>query len=405
MDIRDAQKTNLPDAPGVYFFKRGKEVLYVGKATSLKDRVRSYFTPDLIETRGVRLVDMVQKADIVSWEETDSVLEALILEAHYIKKYQPYYNAKEKDNKSFNYVVITKEDFPLVRIVRGRELAVKFPIEQIRSVYGPFVSGTTLRDALKIIRKIFPFFDLKCLPNPPRLTLNHQIGLCPVSITQKEYQKTIRNIEYFFEGKKKKLLAILEREMNVYAKKELFEEASRIKSQLHALTHIRDVSLLKDSFLREATETSTTLRIEAFDIAHMHGEDVVGVMTVVKNGEVEKNEYRKFVIKGGTGNNDVAGLTEVLNRRFTHAEWEFPQVVVVDGGVAQVRACTKVLSTYFSKNDMPAIVGVVKDEFHRPKGIIGNELARRAHESDILLANSEAHRFALAFHRKKRRIV
>ncbi|MEX0931257.1 MAG: GIY-YIG nuclease family protein [Candidatus Paceibacterota bacterium] len=404
MIIQDLKKVALPDTPGVYFFMLGKEVLYVGKATSLKDRVRSYFGKDLIETRGIRLVDMVSKADSVTFEKTDSVLEALILEAYYIKKLQPYYNAKEKDNKSFNYVVITKEEFPLVLQIRGRELATKFPKDQIHKVYGPFTSGTTLREALKIIRKIFPYFDKKCLPNPKRITLNHQLGLCPVEISATEYKKTVRNITYFFEGKKKLLLSTLERDMKMYAKKEQFEEAGVVQSQLYALKHIRDVSLLKDSFLKDATDEKA-LRIEAFDVAHMAGENVVGVMTVVEGGDSLQQEYKKFIIKGGTGNNDVAGLKEILTRRFKHEEWGLPDVVVVDGGVAQLRIGEKIVSEFFGEHDRPSVVGVVKDEFHRPKKLIGDKVIAKAYERDILLANNEAHRFAIAFHRKKRRFI
>src|SRR5947207_1786208 len=108
------KKLKLPDKSGVYFFKSGKDILYIGKATSLQDRVKSYFSKDLIQTRGPLLVDMVFKAGTVDWQITDSVLEALILEASLIKKHQPYFNTKEKDDKSFNYVCITKELFPKV---------------------------------------------------------------------------------------------------------------------------------------------------------------------------------------------------------------------------------------------------------------------------------------------------
>ena len=116
------RKIRLPDKPGVYFFKKGKDILYIGKATSLKDRVKSYFGKDLIETRGPILVDMVFGADKIDFQVTDSVLEAIILEANLIKKYQPKYNTKEKSDKSFNYVCITREPLPKVVIVRGKNL-------------------------------------------------------------------------------------------------------------------------------------------------------------------------------------------------------------------------------------------------------------------------------------------
>ncbi|MCF7898698.1 MAG: GIY-YIG nuclease family protein, partial [Candidatus Pacebacteria bacterium] len=127
MKKQELTKLKLPDNPGVYFFKdKDGNILYIGKATSLKDRVRSYFNPDLLETRGLRLVTMVTIANTVTYQETSSVLEALLLESKLIKEYTPTYNAKEKDNKSFACVVITKEDFPRVLAIRIRDFEKKF---------------------------------------------------------------------------------------------------------------------------------------------------------------------------------------------------------------------------------------------------------------------------------------
>ncbi|MEI6553671.1 MAG: GIY-YIG nuclease family protein, partial [bacterium] len=155
----------LPDSPGIYLFKRGKNLLYVGKATSLRQRVRSYFSNDLIKTRGRLLVDMVTLADKIDFEKTDSVLEALILEAQYIKEHQPKYNTKDKDNKSYNYVAITDENFPRVLVVRGRNLEQNLAStsEKYKYTFGPYPYGGELKEALNLIRKIFPFRD-KCTP-------------------------------------------------------------------------------------------------------------------------------------------------------------------------------------------------------------------------------------------------
>ena len=110
MTSQQLKKFKLPDTPGVYLFKKAKNTIYIGKATSIRDRVRSYFSKDLIGARGPLLVDMVFQASKVDFIKTDSVLEALILEADLIKKFQPKYNTKEKSDKSFNYVCITKEE-------------------------------------------------------------------------------------------------------------------------------------------------------------------------------------------------------------------------------------------------------------------------------------------------------
>ena len=139
MNSQTLGKLNLPDAPGVYFWKKGNETLYIGRATSLRDRVKSYFSNDLLATRGPLVADMVFKADTVDFTVTDSVLEAIILEANLIKRHQPYFNTKEKSNKSFNYVVITDEDFPCVLLERGRNLKTESLTEKykIKEVFGP----------------------------------------------------------------------------------------------------------------------------------------------------------------------------------------------------------------------------------------------------------------------------
>jgi excinuclease ABC subunit C len=159
MNLSDFKKQNLPDNPGVYFFKKGREILYIGKATSLRDRVRSYFSDDLIKTRGPALVDMVTQSNSVDFQDTDSVLEALILESTLIKKHQPKYNTKERDDKSFNFVIVTNEKFPRILLVRGHDLKTGKFDAPIKNKYGPFTNAGQLREALKLIQRIFPFFD------------------------------------------------------------------------------------------------------------------------------------------------------------------------------------------------------------------------------------------------------
>lgn len=398
----------FPDTPGVYFFRRTKgnrsDILYIGKATSLKDRVRSYFSTDIAVTRGPKIVGMLGECTDVTFEKTDSVLEALLLEAHLIKKYQPEYNTKEKDNKSFYYVIVTKEDFPRVLLVRGRDILVsaldsKKKIDYtIAHSFGPFPSGQTLRDALGLIRKIFPFRD-KCTPctgEKCKPCFNRQIGLCPGvctgEITKESYQATIQNIVRFFKGEKKAILKDLAQQMKVLAKEHKFEEAGQLKKQIFALTHIHDVSLIKEENFD--AKAPSGFRIESYDIAHMSGQNMVGVMTVIEDGHIEKNEYRKFTIKHNTGADDTKALKEVVTRRLGHNEWRLPDLIVVDGGVAQKRAVEKVL--YDNKIKIP-VVSVVKDERHKPKEILGDKSYLK-YEKEILLSNAEAHRFAIGFH-------
>ncbi|MEK7109515.1 MAG: UvrB/UvrC motif-containing protein [Patescibacteria group bacterium] len=409
----------IPDAPGVYFFlAKNKKILYIGKATSLRDRVRSYFAGDLGAVRSPLITKMVERAASIDWRQTDSVLEALILEANLIKTYKPKANTDLKDDKSFNYVVITKEEYPRVLVVRGRELTshkLKGDTFLLAHVFGPFPHGLQLQQAMKLIRKIFPYRD-KCVPFSGKGTLmprtaakrcfNAQIGLCPGvcsgESSKEKYRRTVRHIVLLFKGKKKELIKELAREMRRAAKEENFEEAKRLRGQVFALGHIQDVSLIKDEYRSPSTGLGAirSTRIEAYDVAHLRGGSNVGVMTVVEDDVANKNEYRKFIIRIAKGGDDVGALKEILNRRLGHDEWPMPRLIVVDGASAQINAAEKLLESLGIK--IP-VVGVVKDEKHRPREIRGNREVIKDRERNILLANAEAHRFAIGYHRKKLR--
>lgn len=403
MKSQELKNLNLPDVPGVYFWKKGSEILYIGKATSLRDRVRSYFAKDIIDTRGPAILDMVTISETITYQETDTVLEALMLEAYLIKKHQPKYNVKEKDNKSFAYVVITKESFPRIGIVRGRTLQVQQQLESfqipIKYTFGPFPSYSSLLAGMRILRKIFPYRDLKS-SNPTHDRFYQQLALSPdatVSDASSIYQKTVSHIAQFLKGNKQSVVSSLKKQMNILAKLQEFEQASTAKKQLYALEHINDVSLMKRDFYQDSI-SDDEFRIESYDIAHLSGDNTVGVMTVIENGYVDKSSYRKFKIKKLPKGSihDLASLQEVLERRFSHADWRFPQLVVVDGGETHYQHAINKLKEM--KITLP-VVAVVKDERHRPKAIIGSEEIIKKYKKDILLANSESHRFAIEYHK------
>lgn len=398
MNINYFKKIKIPENPGVYFFKKNKTIIYIGKATSLRDRVKSYMGKDLIGTRGPLLVDMVFQADKIEWQETDSVLEALVLEASLIKKFQPKYNTKEKSDKSFNFVCITKESFPKVLILRERNILNKIGDRAYQAKFGPFTNGAQLRDALKIIRNIFPFIDMQSAKRD-NFEFYRQLGLTPDTATEEArlaYKKNITNLKLFFQGKKKRIISNLKKEMNFYAKNREFERAGEIKKRIFALTHINDIALLKADNVSPGTDA---FRIEAYDIAHMSGKNMVGVMTVVEDGQVAKHEYKKFKIRTQNNANDTGALTEILDRRFIHSEWQYPRLIVVDGSTAQINVAKRVLTKYGI--EIP-IVSVVKNDRHKPIGIKGDGIFAKKYEKDILLANNEAHRFAIAYHKKMR---
>jgi excinuclease ABC subunit C len=401
-------KKKLPDTPGVYFFLGArKQILYIGKATSLKNRVRSYFTDDIKEKRSELIEKMVQDAKSIDYTETESVLEALILETNLIRTHKPAYNTRSKDDKSYNHLVITNETWPRVLVVRGKDLTEQFNEKEIKYEFGPFPSATLFREALKIVRRLFKFYDTKQPLGSEKSKLlkgkidfNRQIGLYPSEETKDEYLKTIRHIKLFFEGKKHQIIKELEKEMMRLAKEERFEEANIIKKRIFALQHIQDIALIKDD--SRIYRDEKRIRIEAYDIAHMNGKDMVGVMTVVEGGEVMKSEYRKFKIKTFDDANDPGALKEVLDRRLKHPEWPLPQLIVVDGSTAQKNAAESVLRAH---GLVIPVAAVVKDERHRPTRLVGPEQLLRYHKEAILHANAESHRFAITYHRQKRSII
>lgn len=398
MEKKDIPK-KLSNEPGVYFFKKkgSKKPLYIGKATNLRSRVHSYFNSNIVKQRGPLIKKMISSAETVEVTKTDSVLEALLLEAELIKKYKPLYNTNEKDDKSPNYITITNEEYPVVSLIRGRQL-VLYDSSKYKKIFGPFPNNAELKEALKIIRKIFPWRDKNCNPNTGKPCFNKQIGLCSGvctdEITQKDYNFLIKNLSTFLSGKKKDVIKNFEQKMKTLAKTEKFEGAQGLRNKIFALNHIHDVALIKRDIIK-----GSGIRIEGYDIAHLHGTSVVGAMVVLENGKLSKNEYRKFKIQSKKGIDDVGNLKEMLMRRFHHIEWPFPQIIVVDGGHAQVNVAQYVLAKF--KLQLK-IISVVKNEKHKPERFLGDCGLIRTHKNNIILINQEAHRFVIAYHRNKR---
>jgi excinuclease UvrABC nuclease subunit len=383
----------------------------------LRDRVRSYFDDDLIATRGPRLVDVVTRADGIMHETTPTVLEALVREAALIREHRPIGNAMGKDDKTFLYAVITDEPVPRVIAVRGKELDWKrrcimgAPEVPFKDAFGPFTSGFQLREAFRLIRRIFPFYDTPKPIDPEsrnvadrnkhlraKVEFNRQIGAYPRDMDRRAYLRSIRNVCLFLSGRVKTLRTTLTREMHQCAKEERFEDAATIRKQLFALDHVQDVSLIRED---HGIDTPSP-RIEAFDTAHISGTDAIGVMTVIENGTPVKADYRTFRIRGKGGkslNDDIASLKEILSRRLGHPEWQLPKAFVIDGGKTHKKAAEDVLKEVGI--GIP-VAAVVKDEKHRPREVIGS-LRAGITDADAVLANSEAHRFALSKHRAARR--
>jgi len=403
----------IPTKPGIYlFFNKNKKLVYVGKATNLKSRVRSYFagqkSPRPIES----LIDEVKN---IKWIVTDSVLEAIILEANYIKKYLPKYNVLGKDDKSWNYLAITKSEFPNLKAIRQHDLKQLTLIEQKKkflNVFGPF-PGLNTQATLKLLRKLFAYSS--CSPTQTRACFYYQLeqclGVCTNEITPKEYnKKVVRPLTLFFKGNKKKLIKDLEKQMKAASKDENFEEAQRLRDQISNLKKIHDVALLNKNFYNNNFITLSLpngdkiTRIEGYDISNLSATDKVGSMVVFINEEPEKSAYRKFKIRTVIGQSDVDCLKEILTRRLKHAEWPLPKLFLIDGGKPQVNAVKEILA--LNKVEIP-IVGIAKgpdrkkNEFFAPKAI-ENWLLKN--KNILINVRDEAHRFAIKYNRDLRRI-
>lgn len=407
------QLNKLPETPGVYLYRNAEEkILYIGKAANLKRRVSSYFT----RPHDARIEKLVGEIKKIECKKTDSALEALVLEAVLIKKHQPLYNISQKDDKSFLYVKTTRERFPRLVLVRGKDLfqpkerqskEVRLPnmLPDMKSaVFGPFVSGGQLREALRIVRRIFPWHvhtEEFLTRNKNKPCFERQIGLCPGTcaggVNPKEYGKTIRNITLLFRGRKKAVIRSLEREMKAAAKVLRFERAAKIKKQIFALRHIQDVALISDSnnTIAQSRGNVPEKRIEGYDISNISGASAVGSMVVFVGGKPDRSQYRKFKIRTVAGSNDIGMLREVLARRLKHREWPLPDIILVDGGKPQLNVASAVLNEHNLK--LP-VVGIAKGPERKRNDLYGT-LPAWIDKITLIKIRNEAHRSALSYHR------
>ncbi len=390
----------LPATPGVYIFKNASgRVLYVGKAANLKKRVSSHF----LKAHDRRIEKLVSEIRSVSVNRTESALEALVLESALIKKLDPPYNVREKDDKSFLFIEITKEKYPRVLLVRGKNRAAG-------ERFGPFTSSGSLREAVRLLRKIFPWSTHpENQVGKLKPCFDYQIGLCPGTcfggVPRVEYLKNLANFKLFLKGKRKLVVLKLEREMAKASGALAFERAAKLRSQLFALRHIQDVALInKPEFESVSGGKNSAKRIEGYDISNISGTDAVGAMVVFSGKEPKKSDYRKFLIKTVVDSNDVKMLREVIRRRFGKAHmapgWEFPDLVLIDGGKPQVGAARRELE---SLGISLPLIGIAKGPKRKKNEFFG-KIPLWTSEGTLIRVRDEAHRFAVAFHRARRSV-
>ncbi len=371
MNERLAKKLkDLPKEPGVYFHKDASgEIIYVGKAAVLRNRVRQYFQKSRL--RDPKTDALVAEIDDTDWMVVESEVEALFLEAEMVRRYMPRYNILLRDDKALSYIRIDYDsDYPTVSTTRR-------PLDDKARYFGPYFSLYNVREALRILRRIFPYAT-KRNNGEKRASLLYHIGLDPGLESGKtsleEYRKNLRRLMAVIEGKKNSIAKELEAEMTRAAKEEKFEEAARLRNQLRALKELgRQIVFSDKEFLDISKDRALARlqqlfnlseppkRIEGYDISHMSGTDVVASMVVFVNGVSKKDEYRKFKMTTAK-NDDYAQMHEVLSRRFSvknSKAWGIPDLVLIDGGAGQLAAATKAMR---ENNVTVPVVGVAKRE-------------------------------------------
>lgn len=412
---------SISSDPGIYLFLNQKDnVLYIGKAKNLKKRVSSYFQKNI--SLGIKTRNLVSSTTKIKTIVSSSEIEALLLEANFIKKYLPKYNSRLTDGKAYPMIKITvKDKYPKILIVRKTDNSGSL-------FFGPYPNTGSMRLVIKTIRRIFPFQSV--LNHPKRMCLYYHLKLCPCppvfdsSELKKDYKKSIMHISQFLDGKSNKVLKDLEKERDEESRNEGYEKAGKIQAQIDAIKIVInpsyklfeeefDPNLKDDAYKKEESELIKVLkntsskvnsikRVECYDISNITGKYAVGSMTVLANGQKNTSLYRKFKIRYTKEEpNDFAMMEEILTRRFNHPEWPFPDLLVVDGGKGQVLTTLTVLKRAHLEI---SLIGLAK----REETIITSNLKeiRLPKDSKALLLimkiRDEAHRFAITYHRNLR---
>ncbi|MBF0593418.1 MAG: excinuclease ABC subunit UvrC [Candidatus Omnitrophica bacterium] len=412
---------SLPLTSGVYLMKDSSgTIIYVGKAVSLRRRVQSYFRG---KSQGFKTDQLVINIADIDHIKTHSEAEALILEASLVRKLQPKYNIDLKDDKTYPYIQISNDKFPLVTITRlsprdGEESSLIINQNKIEPspsrgggrLFGPYTDSTLIREALTLIRKIFPFRS--CDPLPDKACLYHDIGLCEAPCIGKvsviEYRRTIKHIVRVLEGEQDKLYSELKAEMEGLAKDKDFEGAAKTRDQLRAIGALYSSSP-EVNYFKEAEQLERALhlpkspeRIECIDISTTMGERAVGSLVSFANGKPDKANYRRFRIKEVQGMDDFKMVAEVVRRRYGRLKREgapYPDLVMIDGGKGQLSSAYEELKAL--DIDIPLISLAKREEEVFMPGKRAPVLLSRDSLALKLLqrVRDEAHRFAIAYHR------
>ena len=402
----------LPLTPGIYFHKNeAGEIIYMGKAANLKNRVRQYFQASRYRDPKTDL--LVNEIADVDWIEVETEADALFLEAEMVRRYMPAYNILLRDDKSLLYVRIDyKSDYPTVTLIRR-------PLDDGAKYFGPYMNGLALKKALRYLRRAFPY-AIGRSSGRKRVSLHYHLGLDPGleegRTSLAAYRANLRKLMQYLRGERVALVRSIESEMNKAARAKDFEKAATLRNQLFSLKELNRQVLFSDRELLDASKdqalvelaellnlASPPRRIEGFDISHIQGSDNVAAMVVFINGVPAKTNYRKFKMRTA-GNDDFAHMREAITRRFRAEnvkKWGLPDLLLIDGGKGQLSTAMSALGLAgFTK--VPAI-GLAKrfEDIVVPKDGTFEvfRLSPSSHLVKLLQRiRDESHRFAISYH-------
>ncbi|MCX5712038.1 MAG: excinuclease ABC subunit UvrC [Candidatus Omnitrophica bacterium] len=413
MDLVDKKKSDLkqkvqglPLSSGVYLFMDiSGRIIYVGKAKSLKNRVSSYFTRFLSD----KTQALVSRIADIEYIVTPSEAQAQLLENALIKEKQPHYNISLKDDKSFPFIRISKEDFPLVSVCRRKDAK-----KDTGSFYGPYTSAQSLRQAVKTMRRIFGFRSCRVMPKKACLYLRLNLcqGPCEGMVSKQDYNEAIEQIRLFLSSRYEELLHKLTGKMREFSTQKRFEDAARVRDRINILSifaqgrmHSTGLNELEDLKLLLKLK-KTPERIEGFDISNISGKQATGSMVSFYNGLPDKDNYRRFRIKSRIDIDDYAMLREVMYRRYSRLKKEgkdMPDLILIDGGKGHLAAGKQVLN---SLGLDIAVISIAKEKEQIFVSKQSSPLKSRIDSPAINLLRrirDEAHRFALKYHHLLRR--
>ncbi len=416
----------LPDQPGCYLMRdRDGKIIYIGKAASLRKRVASYFRSHTKRTAQPKirsLISSIADFDIVVLK---SEAEAILTEGKLIKEYRPHYNTLWKDDKRFTMIrVDVQHPYPTLGKCRIKKTdgAVYF---------GPYTSGMAAKMAIEFLERKFGL--RRCRPREPdgdtyKHCSNDIIANCSApcigKVSSAEYRIRVDEVCAFLRGERMEMLKELRAEMEAAAREQLFEKAAALRDMLLHLHNAvkekakvrRTPKMKQDEARRGMKELQKQLKlptlprvIECFDISNISGTNSVASMVCAVDGIPYPNRYRRFRIKTVKGADDPRSMAEVVQRRYSRLLKEnkpLPELVMVDGGITQLRAAKAEL-VLLGLADLP-LVGLAKryeeivwDHEHNSGNLF---LPRHSAELAVVTRlRDEAHRFAITYHRELRR--